>query len=408
MKFKSIDDIILMEQCITVKQMEYGLNYKKAQQELDSTRKSDSDKIIKLKRSRDYCLTLFNECETVKKSISNSRVRTLEEINNDNIFEDCSRPFNKRVISPIMSRPKFAVINNHYNRAIKVAEDAELLSDTSKHSKRELIKQFFTDNRISTLRFSNLKNRVLIATAGTLAVALVIGGVVSSNFSSRVIPAQESTYTSSAETPSTPSVTESPTLENTIPANAKKADLLNDFKQRYATEYNSENSGSVSANDLEIYFNKHNYIYEIQVGDQTRYVSHGKYPNMIEQYLEDNNIEYKAIRDTFGDFKVTSAFEKNGSVSTQYDDFGNKLDYTGTRLESAVHVNGEWVKLFDGNNPKSTGLLDPNVLNYNTLEDMSEAFYRGIIYDPNKADRNGYIKALEDYYQENSLEDEIR
>jgi len=319
----------------------------------------------------------------------------------------------------IRSRSKFSVVNNYYNRAVKVAEESGILADESKRSQKEILKTFFAENHINGLKNVHARNKLYTAVAGTLAATLVIGGLfVLSHLkpvASRPLPAVGSIFSSGQtikpESSNTPDVSYTPDISNTqeeqtmslsdtIPRDVKKADVLKDFKERYAAEYNHNNDeANLNADDLEVSFRHHNYILEVQVGDEIRYVSHGAYPDMIEKYLRENNIEYRGIRNNIsGDIPVITIMEQNDSSSIKYDDYGNPLDYTSTRIGYAARVNGTWVPLFDGNNPRTTGLLDPNPPDNSLLPGLAEAFYVGYIRDPNKTDRSGYINNLELYY----------
>lgn len=143
--------------------------------------------------------------------------------------------------------------------------------------------------------------------------------------------------------------------------------IVKEFKTFYANEYNLYNKeDSLSADDFIIKPNEaQDRIYKIKVGDEYRCISHGDRPEMIEQYFKNNNIEPESINNCFA-ISIYSA-DSNKNAKTAYDEFGNM---SKIKLDSAVRLNGEYVKLYDGNNPQD--ILNPKSSSFSLLAEMGD------------------------------------
>lgn len=328
MKLDKKDNVKLMKECCIVK-------------EIESTQK----RYEKLEEK-------FHE---LRKTIERSENLNFEDLHQN--FDD-SKPI-KNFLTQMEKCSKFKITTNYYKKAVNCAKKHASENDLGKLTSK-LKKQFLSENRIKNLGVRTKMARYIGVSVATLLASGTLLSISALNTNKAV------------ENPIEIESTQNPTNPDVSPKalTPTKDQKSMDFTSLYLEKYNALHSENPITRD---YFKANleenqNYIYKVQIGDEARYVSHGDYPAMIEQYLKDNNIESETIYDYHS--SSIYATDEKGDIQYSYDEFGNR---TKTKLDSAISVNGKYVKLYDGNNPKD--LLNPEVQSYSPLAEVQNTLH---------------------------------
>ncbi len=323
MKLDKKDNIKLMKECCIVKEIE-----------------------LTQKRSE----KLANQFHELRKVVSKT-----ENLDFDDLYQnfDDTKPI-KNFLTDMQKSSKFKITTKYYKKATNCAKKYVSENNLGKLTS-QLKKQFFEENRIKNL---SVRTKMARYIGASLATVLASGTLLTASLANIN---QVSEQPVSIENTATPINTDQ--LQNI----AKNLDLpkTQDFTSLYIEKYSSFNPENPIARDTfkANLDESQNYIYKIQVGNEYRYVSHGDYPAMIGEYLKNNNIEPEIIYDCHSSSIYST--DANGAIQHSYDEFGNK---TKTKLDSAICINGEYIKLYDGNNPKD--LLNPEVQSYSPLAEV--------------------------------------
>lgn len=230
---------------------------------------------------------------------------------------------------------KHPIQSTYKKRAVKAYEQYDKTKDRTEIDGK-LHARFF--NSVSNLKDRTIRTK-LVGTA-TIAALLTAGALAITHPSQELPPKQ-------------PDVEHFNDLE--MNANPTVNNLENNFLQLYA----ESNFLNKSAENLALDFSNQDYILKINHAGKVRYVSHGNFPNNIENYLKNKDISFQRMRDC----KSASIYvtDSNGDLENYIDEFGNP---SKIKIDSVAWVRNEetgniqCIKLFDGNNPTKDGLLD--------------------------------------------------
>lgn len=333
------------------------------------------DKRENVNLMRDCCIVREIECTQKNNDYLAQEFSELKEViaNSKNVnFEDLHKEFDDKAsirdfLYTMENFKKSTIKRSYYKKAVNAAKRHHLNNDSvNKQEFTEKLKnKFFDQNDIKTLK-PKLSHDPKLFISEAAITALLSAGAFSLAFCGRgcgkTIEPTPTPIETTANPTSTPKATEEPiTGIDNLDVNDENfyKYIVNDFKSLYADEYNSSTNSNISQDDFVVQVNEHqNYIYQIKVGNEYRYVTHGDYPSMIENYFENNYIQPEIIEDC----ESISVYSKdsNGKIEKCNDEFGN---LTNKKLDSAVQVKNpetgdlEYVKLYDGNNP--AGLINP-------------------------------------------------
>lgn len=364
------------------------------------------DKKDNIRLMKECCIVREIECIQRRNESTAWSFRELKRMikNSDNLdFENLHIHFDdntaiKHFLRDMEKNSKFKINLKYYRKAIKSAQkhvsQNELGELTSK-----LKKQFFQEHHIQNLNVRH--HRKLLQYVGTpIATLLATGTFYFSHPSDQNLTTERPQQTETtvpipeSEIPS-PELKQQPITEfdnlNIHDTNFSTS-MKNDFKSLYLEEYNAlYPEQTLSSDEFIIDFNNaQDWIYQVKVGNENRYVSHGDYPTMIQKYFENNQIQPEVISDC----RAVSIFlvDADGNIQKDYDEFGN---FTPIKLDSAI----DGQALYDGNNPK--GLLDSQSNSQSLLAKMQDILtcftYSTDTENDRKIVKSKYINAVKNY-----------
>ena len=161
---------------------------------------------------------------------------------------------------------------------------------------------------------------------------------------------------------------------------------------------------NLSPDDISLNPNRRtSYLFQVKIGDEYRYVSHGETPDDTKEYLvntfEDSNVEI--LRDNNDNYRLVTIYyaekdEKGKLVPKKIKNQFGKM--TDQETETVAYINGELVKIYDGNNPQKL-ISEPNSITFDVnLEKMANVFnnsFKGP--SDNALNLNSYLSSFKDF-----------
>lgn len=389
MKLDKKDNVRLMHECCIVREIEYTQQGK----ELEA-----------------------QEFKLLRKTIQNSKNLSFEDLKeaySDSYFSI------KSFINQMETYKKSTLNRTYYKKALAVAKEYYSSFENSEKEKfnNKLKDQFFNKNRINNLRIRQNRHHAKFIGGTTITALLAAGALILThpNGDTKLEPTPTPIETHIPT--NTPNPTQKPLSEiDNLDVNSTNFydSVVQDFKTRYANSYNTSNESDLTTNDFVVMPQEsQNYIWQIKVGDEYRYLSHGdlNHAQMVEQYLEENNIERKSIPDCQS-VSVYSA--KDGERITDSNGSYIKIDSI-TKFTDPKTGKLKVVELLDGNNIQQ--IFEQNTFdNQSSLLELSDSAFSLSYYNSNEELKKSYTEAVnhEDSKKtnnnelENQFEDEGR
>lgn len=375
MKLNKKDNIRLMRECCIVKEIECTQHGK----ELEA-----------------------QEFKLLRKTIQNSKNLSFEDLKE--AYSDSSFSI-KGFINQMETYKNSTLNRSYYKKALEAAK--EYYSSFENSEKEEfnskLRDQFFNENRISNLRVRLNRQHAKFIGGATITALLAAGALVLTHPDGDTKPEPTPTPIETQTPTNTPETNQTSIAAiNAIDVNDKDFyyRLMDNFEELYTNEYNKLNDNAISPNDFSLDFSNQDYIFQVKLGEEYRYVSHGEKPDMIEKYLKDKNIPYETIKN------ISSASIYATNSEGDHEKVQNEFGFlTDQKIDSIAWVKNPYVKeneticvrLFDGNNPED--LLNTKNSPDSALTKLQapvEVLSTRVGTD-NKSLKNNYIEAVNEY-----------
>ena len=379
MDLEKIENKKLMDQCCIIREIEAGLNNNHTVARAFNELRNELKEVpfIKLKEKYDGISSLknfLNEMENTKRK---------------------------------------PLIRKYYKKLCKAAEKEYGTNNLNEST----IKKFIKNNDLTTIngykKDLDKNKKYLISGIAITTLAGILGiSIISKHNGNKPDGNKLKTETITTETPIAEPVPNPPGLEenDTIYNDAKNIDysdsefhdkLLNNFKKLYLRESGKNN---LSPDDISLNPNRRtSYLFQVKIGDEYRYVSHGETPDDTKEYLvntfEDSNVEI--LRDNNDNYRLVTIYyaekdEKGKLVPKKIKNQFGKM--TDQETETVAYINGELVKIYDGNNPQKL-ISEPNSITFDVnLEKMANVFnnsFKGP--SDNALNLNSYLSSFKDF-----------
>lgn len=395
---KELDNEQLLIDCCTVKQIQNMLH-------ADICKKNgDNENYEKLRNTAKK----FEELAALIDVTENLSYEYLK-----NSFQDESI---QKFLNCMEKYRKHTIQSSYKKQAVKAYERYNQTKDISE-IEGKLKGRFFCSH--SNLKGRTTRSHLKVAVGGLAIVTLLATGALTMNHPSNSTIQDPIKFEEKQINGTTPDSI----LDNSSSNIAFHQNLENDFLQHYADAYNQANNANQSTDNLALDFSNQDYILKINNARKVCYVSHGNFPNNIENYLKNKDISFERM----GNCKSASIYASklSGDLKEDVDEFGNS---SKVKIDSVAWIKNEetgdieCVKLFDGNNPTKDGLLDSKAstvtplvaLNeplevlsntVGTSEDIIKTNYENAI---KRYQENNASKALNNCMIENQIGEEIR
>lgn len=389
MKLDKKDNVRLMQECCIVREIEYTQQGKEL-------------------KAQEFGL--------LRKTIQNSKNLSFEDLKE--AYADGSYAI-RSFINQMETYKKSTLNRYYYKRAVEAAKEyySSFENSAKEEFNNKLRDQFFNKNRISNLRVRLNRQHAKFIGGTTITALLAAGALVLTYPDGDTKPEPTPTPIETQIPTNTPKPTQKPLSEiDNLDVNSTNFydSVVQDFKTRYANSYNTSNESDLTTNDFVVMPQEsQDYIWQIKVGDEYRYLSHGdlNHAQMVEQYLEENNIERKSIPDCQS-VSVYSA--KDGERITDSNGSYIKIDSI-TKFTDPETGKLKVVELLDGNNIQQ--IFEQNTFdNQSSLLELSDSAFSLSYYNSNEELKKSYTEAVnqEDSKKtynnelENQIEDEGR
>lgn len=346
-------------------------------------RQLSNDELSKIKSS------IINKCANISKKDIVKEIYKLELARNESQYGHLGireRFALKKLVAAETNCPvKFTSSSDELARIVAAKfsrielsdkyKDTTLTSPKSINEKHSKLKNSYVKDTFHYTAPLNTKEklkRLAILGIATLSFASIVAGA--NNV--RTIDDAENTSISTEESSTQETSDTTVKLEDTV-----DDDLLQDFKNRYAAEYNlAHGQHIIDSWDLKIRQISHTYLYKVKTldanGKETyKYMTKAN-PTETEAYLDSHGYEYETVSNFNNDIPVISAV--NSEKTELYDAY--------------AYIDGKCVSIIDGSYPEKLKETDnlPNVL-YNMRQCFSE-----LTRNPSR--RSVYIDYLKKYY----------